>query len=235
MKGRRSVRTRTESRGTIRGNGRDLLKYAGSLAPEHGGCPEIMSKLQEALDRFDALFSRAAGFGLNEPTAVTVATADADGRPSARVVLLKGYDASGFVFYSNTLSQKGQELAENPRAAMCFFWDPLMEQVRVDGAARLVTDDEADAYWNSRHPGSQIGAWASEQSEPLESREALVARARSFAERFGEGPVPRPSHWSGYRVVPDRIEFWRARPDRLNERTCYSLAHGEWRVSLLNP
>ena len=194
-----------------------------------------MTKLQEALDRFDALFRRAAACGLNEPSAMTVATADAHGCPSARVVLLKAYDASGFVFYTNTLSRKGNELAANPRAAMCFFWDPLMEQVRVDGSVRRVTDAEADDYWINRHPRSQIGAWASEQSEPLESREVLEARARAFAERFGEGPVPRPSHWTGYRVIPGRIEFWRARPDRLNERTCYSLEGGEWRVSQLNP
>ena len=194
-----------------------------------------MSKLREALDRFDALFKRAAACDLNEPTAVTVATVGADGAPSARVVLLKGYDASGFVFYTNTLSRKGHELAANPRVAMCFFWDPLMEQVRVEGRVSPVTDAEADAYWNSRHPGSRLGAWASDQSEPLESREALVARVAAFAERFGEGPIPRPSHWSGYRVAPNRIEFWLSFPDRLNERTCYSLEGGEWRMSLLAP
>ena len=194
-----------------------------------------MSKLREALDRFDALFKRAAACELNEPTAVTVATVGADGAPSARVVLLKGYDASGFVFYTNTLSRKGHELAANPRVAMCFFWDPLMEQVRVEGRVSPVTDAEADAYWNSRHPGSRLGAWASDQSEPLESREALMARVAAFAERFGEGPIPRPPHWSGYRVAPNRIEFWLSLPDRLNERTCYSLEGGEWRVSLLAP
>ena len=194
-----------------------------------------MSKLREALDRFDALFKRAAACELNEPTAVTVATVGADGVPSARVVLLKGYDASGFVFYTNTLSRKGHELAANPRVAMCFFWDPLMEQVRVEGRVSPVTDAEADAYWNSRHPGSRLGAWASDQSEPLESREALVARVAAFAERFGEGPIPRPPHWSGYRVAPSRIEFWLSLPDRLHERTCYSLEGGEWRVSLLAP
>ena len=194
-----------------------------------------MSKLQEALDRFDALFRRAATCDLNEPSAFTVATVDADGRPSARVVLLKGYDASGFVFYTNVLSRKGRELAGNPRVAMCFFWDPLMEQVRIEGEVRAVTGAEADAYWNGRHPGSQIGAWASDQSEPLESREALEARVAEFAERFGDGPIPRPSHWSGYRVAPDRIEFWLSLPNRLHERTCYSLEDGEWRVSLLNP
>ena len=194
-----------------------------------------MPKLQQALDRFDALYKRAAACDLNEPAAVTVATVDADGRPSARVVLLKGYDASGFVFYTNTLSRKGHELAANPHVAMCFFWDPLMEQVRVEGRVFSVTDAEADAYWNSRHPDSRIGAWASDQSEPLESRETLEARVAAFAERFGDGPVPRPSHWSGYRVAPIRIEFWCSLPNRLHERTCYSLEGGEWRVSLLFP
>ena len=194
-----------------------------------------MSKLHEALDRFDALFRRAATCDLNEPSAVTVATVDTEGRPSARVVLVKGYDASGFVFYTNTLSRKGRELAANPRVAMCLFWDPLMEQVRIEGRVRPVTDAEADAYWAGRHPGSQLGAWASDQSEPLRSREALEARVAEFAGRFGDGPIPRPAHWSGYRVVPDRIEFWRSLPNRLHERTCYSLEDGEWRVSLLHP
>ena len=194
-----------------------------------------MPKLQEALDRFDALFSRAATCHLNEPSAVTVATVGADGSPSARVVLLKGYDASGFVFYTNTLSRKGHELAANPRVAMCFFWDPLMEQVRVEGRVSPVTDAEADAYWYGRHPGSQLGAWASDQSEPLKSRETLESRVSAFAERFGDGPIPRPFHWSGYRVAPDRIEFWLSLPNRLHERTCYSLEEGEWRESLLYP
>ena len=194
-----------------------------------------MSKLLEAIDRFDALFRRAASCDLNEPSAVTVATVDARGRPSARVVLVKGYDASGFVFYTNTRSRKGRELAANPRVAMCLFWDPLMEQVRIEGRVSPVADAEADAYWAGRHPGSQLGAWASDQSEPLPSREALEARVASFAGRFGDGPIPRPAHWSGYRVVPDRIEFWRSLPNRLHERTCYSLDNGEWRVSLLHP
>lgn len=194
-----------------------------------------MSKHREALDRFDALFRRAETCGLNEPTAVTVATVDGRGRPSARVVLLKGYDASGFVFYTNTRSRKGRDLAANPHAAMCFFWDPLMEQVRVEGRVGPVTDAEADAYWNSRHPGSRIGAWASDQSEPLPSRETLEARVAEFAERFGDGPIPRPAHWSGYRLAAARIEFWRSLPNRLHERTCYALEGGEWRVSLLNP
>ena len=194
-----------------------------------------MPKLQEALDRFDALFGRAAACDLNEPSAVTVATVGADGSPSARVVLLKGYDASGFVFYTNTRSRKGHELAANPRVAMCFFWDPLMEQVRVEGRVSPVTGAEADAYWHGRHPGSQLGAWASDQSEPLESRDALEARVAEFAERFGDGPIPRPSHWSGYRVAPDRIEFWLSLPNRLHERTCYALEEGRWRKSLLNP
>ena len=194
-----------------------------------------MSKLQEALDRFDTLFRRAATCDLNEPSAMTVATVDAHGRPSARVVLVKGYDTSGFVFYTNTLSRKGRELAANPLVAMCLFWDPLMEQVRIEGHVSAVTDTEADAYWAGRHPASQIGAWASDQSESLESREMLESRVAEFAERFGGGPIPRPPHWTGYRVAPDRIEFWRSLPNRLHERTCYSLEDGEWRVSLLHP
>ena len=194
-----------------------------------------MPNLQEALDRFDALFRRAATCDLNEPSAVTVATVGADGGPSARVVLLKGYDASGFVFYTNTRSRKGHELAANPRVAMCFFWDPLMEQVRIEGRVSPVADAEADAYWHGRHPGSQLGAWASDQSEPLESRETLEARVAEFTERFGDGLIPRPSHWTGYRVAPERIEFWLSLPNRLHERTCYSLEEGEWRRSLLYP
>ena len=194
-----------------------------------------MSMFREALDRFDALFKRAADTGLNEPTAVTVATVDPDGRPSARIVLLKEYGEPGFVFYTNTLSRKGRGLTAHPRAAMCFFWDPLMEQVRIEGDVVAVTEAQADAYWNSRHPGSRIGAWASRQSEPLESRAALEARTAAFAERFGDGPTPRPPHWSGYRVIPNRIEFWRSMPDRLHERTCYLLDADGWRVTLLNP
>ena len=155
-----------------------------------GGQAGTMSKLLEALDRFDALFRRAATCDLNEPSAVTVATVDADGRPSARVVLLKGHDASGFVFYTNTLSRKGRELAANPRVAMCLFWDPLMEQVRIEGHVSTVSDAEADTYWAGRHPGSQVGAWASDQSEPLRSREALEARVAELVERFGDEPVP---------------------------------------------
>ena len=136
------------------------------------------------------MFNRAAACNLNEPAAVTVATVDAHGRPSARVVLLKGYDASGFVFYTNMLSRKGHELAANPRVAMCFFWDPLMEQVRVEGHVSPVTDAEADAYWNGRHPGSQLGAWASDQSEPLESRETLEARVGRIRRAICRRPRP---------------------------------------------
>ena len=157
------------------------------------------------------------------------------GRPSARVVLLKGYDASGFVFYTNTRSRKGCELAANPRVAMCFFWDPLMEQVRVEGEVRAVTDAEADAYWSADIREARSGPGRRINPSRWRSREVLEARVAEYAARFGEGPVPRPPHWSGYLVAPDRIEFWLSLPNRLHERTCYSLEDGEWRVSLLQP
>ena len=196
-----------------------------------------MSKLQEALDRFDTLFRRAATCDLNEPSAMTVATVDAHGRPSARVVLVKGYDTSGFVFYTNTLSRKGRELAANPLVAMCLFWDPLMEQVRIEGHVSAVTDARRPTRTGPAGiRASQIGAWASDQSESLESREMLESRVAEFAERLRRWTrIPRPPHWTGYRVAPDRIEFWRSLPNRLHERTCYSLEDGEWRVSLLHP
>ncbi len=197
-----------------------------------------MPTLADALERFGELFRRAADCDLNEPTAMTLCTVDADGRPSARVVLLKGFDEAGFVFYTNTLSRKGRALAGDPRAALCFFWDPLMEQVRIEGVVGTVSDAMADGYWQSRHPESRIGAWASRQSEPLESRKALEKRVEAFAARFAGGDIPRPPHWSGYRLVPDRIEFWRSLPNRLHERVLYegdTTGADGWRMRLLNP
>ena len=173
-----------------------------------------MSKLLEALDRFDALFRRAATCDLNEPSAVTVATVDARGRPSARVVLVKGYDASGFVFYTNAFSRKGRELAANPRVAMCLFWDPLMEQVRVEGRVAPVSGRAGRRVLGrppSGKPARRLGVGPVRAAS--EGREVLEARVASFAGRFGDGPIPRPAHWSGYRVVPDRIEFWRSLPE----------------------
>jgi len=189
----------------------------------------------EAIEKFRALLDRATQTDLPEPTAMSLATADASGRPSARTVLLKGVDERGFVFYTNTRSRKGGQLADNAWAALCVFWQPLKEQVEVEGRVERVTEQEADEYWVTRPRDSQLGAWASEQSAPLESREALLARAASFRDQFEGRDVPRPPHWSGYRVLPERIEFWTAGEHRLHHRVCYEKGRDEWTVVLLNP
>ncbi|MGD8429267.1 MAG: pyridoxamine 5'-phosphate oxidase [Ectothiorhodospiraceae bacterium] len=194
-----------------------------------------MQLLNEAIQRFNEVFDRARKAEVNEPSAMTLATASADGRPSARIVLLKGVDASGFVFYTNTLSRKGRQLAENPRAALCFYWQPLWEQVLVEGTVKPVSDAEADAYWRTRPRLSQIGAWASRQSEPLPNRTELEERVNSLELEYEGVDVPRPPHWSGYRLAPDMIEFWCGRSGRLHDRDRYWLENGEWRHSLLNP
>jgi pyridoxamine 5'-phosphate oxidase len=172
---------------------------------------------------------------LPEPTAMTLATVGADGQPSARLVLLRMVDANGFVFYTNLRSRKGRDLAANPRAALTVHWQPLEVQVRIEGIAEQVDDAEADAYFATRARGSQIGAWASDQSETLSSDRDLDARVAELEKRFAGREVPRPPHWSGFRVVPDRIEFWRNRPSRLHERRLYERVNGAWRERLLFP
>lgn len=194
----------------------------------------------EALSTFTTLFGEAKAAGTEvEPNAMMLATATTDGRPSARTVLLKAFDAAGFVFYTHTHSQKGRELHDNPRAALLFLWRSLREagiQVRVEGAVTPVSDAEADAYFASRPRQSQLGAWASMQSETLDSREAFDTRMADVETRFADREVPRPEGWSGYRVVPDAIEFWYGAQFRLHERWRYECdAAGVWSKRMLFP
>lgn len=191
----------------------------------------------EALDTFAALLAEATTGGDPEPTAMTVATCDAQGRPSARTVLLKAFDARGFVFYTNYDSRKGRQLAGNPQAALLFLWKQLREQVQVkiEGTVEPVDLAEADAYFASRPRASQIGAWASLQSQTLDSRELFEARIEAFEKKFDGVDVPRPPHWSGFRVVPERIEFWYGARFRLHERHAYERVDGTWTRRLLFP
>jgi pyridoxamine 5'-phosphate oxidase len=170
-----------------------------------------------------------------EPAAMSVATVGADGRPSLRMVLVRGIDARGLVFYTNLTSHKAEDIRANPFVALCLHWKSMTRQVRVEGRAELVSDAEADAYFASRPRDSQIGAWASKQSHPLEGRFKLEGRVAKYAARYALGAVPRPPFWSGYRVVPDLIEFWEDRPFRLHERTVWQLADGVWSSHKLYP
>jgi pyridoxamine 5'-phosphate oxidase len=172
----------------------------------------------------------------NDPTAMALATADAEGRPSVRMVLLKGHDERGFVFYTNLDSRKGGELRANPGAALLFHWKSLRRQVRVEGRAEPVSAAEADIYFATRARDSQLGAWASDQSRPLESRAIFEARYEATKQRFEGGDVPRPERWSGWRIVPERIEYWTSRDHRLHERRLFTRgAEGGWSETLLYP
>jgi pyridoxamine 5'-phosphate oxidase len=187
----------------------------------------------DPFEQFAAWFDDAAH--LPEPNAMTLATATADGRPSARMVLLKGFDRHGFVFYTNYESRKAIELDGNQRAALVFFWPQLHRQIRVEGEIERVSPEESDAYFATRPRGSQIAARASAQSRPLASREALQQRVAEVEAEFEEQPVSRPEFWGGYRVVPSIIEFWQGRPNRLHDRLRYIRRDGGWKIERLAP
>lgn len=184
---------------------------------------------------FESWYAQAQASEPNDPNAMALATSTPDGHPSVRMVLLKGHGPDGFVFYTNFHSRKGGELAANPHVALLFHWKSLRRQVRVRGTVSRVTDEEADAYFATRARASQIGAWASDQSQPLPDRLALEKRIADVGLRFGLGKVPRPPHWSGFRVAPQVIEFWRDRPFRLHERLVFAREGDGWTTRRLYP
>ena len=184
---------------------------------------------------FDDWFAEAKASEPNDAEAMALATADARGRPSVRMVLLKGHGPAGFVFYTNEESAKGAQLAANPRPALLFHWKSLRRQVRIEGSVERVAAADADAYFASRSRDSQLGAWASDQSRPLDSRATFERRFKEVQQRFEGADVPRPPHWGGYRVLPERIEFWSDRPHRLHERRLFERQDGGWCEGLLYP
>ena len=190
---------------------------------------------QEIIEQFNKAFKKARVSGEQEPTAMVLATSDCKGLVTSRTVLLKALDVNGFVFFTNTLSLKGKQLAVCPRAAATFLWKASGCQVQLVGSVMQVSDEEADAYFATRDRGSQIGAWASRQSEPLDSRETLIKKVRDLELEFEDMEVPRPPHWTGYVLSPESVEFWTQREFRLHDRFLYTIDNGVWTKQRLNP
>lgn len=196
---------------------------------------ELDALQADPIQQFSAWLSDAERSGQMEPTAMTLATADAQGQPSARMVLFKGLLDGAFSFYTNHESRKGQELSENQNVALVFWWDQLERQVRIEGQAQRMPQSQADAYYQSRSRGSRIGAWASRQSQPVAGREALEQRVASYAEQYADKALPIPGYWGGYLVKPVRIEFWQGRANRLHDRFLFTAEAEQWQVVRLEP
>jgi pyridoxamine 5'-phosphate oxidase len=192
----------------------------------------------DPIERFRSVYALAQEIDrsiLPDATAMSLGTVGEDGQPSVRIVLLKAFDDRGFVFYTNFEGRKGRQLLSNPKAALCFYWPTIDIQVRIEGTVTRVSDEEADAYFATRHRLSQIGAWASRQSQPLETPTALDERVEKYEREFAGKDVPRPEYWSGFRVSPQRIEFWKGKPNRLHERHLYTRAGAGWKVKTIYP
>ena len=193
---------------------------------------------RDPIERFREIYALAEALDrsiIPEPNAMSLGTVEKGLQPSVRIVLLKSFDQRGFVFYTNYRGRKGRELLSNAKAALCFYWQPLGIQVRIEGAVEKVSDDEADEYFSTRPRLSQIGAWASKQSEPMRDEAELNARVAKYTTEFEGRDVPRPDFWSGFRVAPEKIEFWKNRPNRLHERHLYTRSSDGWKVEILYP
>lgn len=190
----------------------------------------------DPFEQFRIWFDQALAAGLPEPNAMTISTVTSDGKPSARMVLLKDYDERGFVFYTNYESHKGQQLLQNPWGAITFWWAELERQVRIEGRVEQVSAIESDEYFHSRPRGSQLGAWVSAQSQVIDSREVLEDRLQQLEQEYKNKEIPRPPHWGGFRVIPTAIEFWQGRPSRLHDRLLYQFSEdGTWKIQRLSP
>jgi len=206
------------------------------LRREYAGKPFLEEHVKtNPIDQFSVWFEEAVQKIETDPNAMIVATSDKDRQPSSRTVLLKGYDEEGFIFYTNYESRKGTQILTNPYVSLTFYWPEQMRQIHIEGVAEKVSEEQSDNYFSKRPAASQLSALASSQSEVVESREALENRLKEMEKKFGGGPIPRPENWGGFRVKPNRIEFWQGRLNRLHDRICYHQEDGQWKIVRLAP